>query len=199
MKEKMNALHLAKAEKLEGERQVTISRLLSNTSDDGRHGRAFEVSCARVLSNKTAVSAQGRVDVSIKMTVDGSVKYVSAECKTNGGRVDDLLNGSNKAKFVIYRLSFVQKHKATAKKPAHDEIREIPAVIIPTELFLSMLKQCNALKSVAHGGVVDGTAIQPSSKKMFLRLQEYIDNYGGSVLFDRNACYDMAEFDGLEL
>lgn len=199
MKEKMNALHLAKAEKLEGERQATISRLLSNTSDDGRHGRAFEVSCARVLSNKTSVSAQGRVDVSIKMTVNGSVKYVSAECKTNGGRVDDLLNGSNKAKFVIYRLSFVQKHKATAKKPAHNEIREIPAIIIPTEMFLSMLKQCNALKSIAHGGVVDGTAIQPSSKKMFLRLQEYIDNYGGSVLFDRNACYDMAEFDGLEL
>ena len=199
MNEKMNHLNLARMAKYEAERQATIARLLSNTADDGRYGRAFEVSCARSLSKKTAVSAQGRIDVSIKMEVNGAVKYIPAECKTNGGRVDDLLNGTNKSKFVIYQLATTQKHKATKKAEAWVEARVIPAVIIPTALFLEMLRECNALKAVAHNGVQDGIAIQCSSKKMFERLIAYVDNYGGSVVFDRDEVYSIEEFDDLEL
>lgn len=198
MKE-MNRLNIAKMEKNEALRRAEIYRILSNTEDDGREGKAFEIACARCLSAKVTVSAQNRVDVSIRMTKKGKVVYLPAECKTNGGRITDLLNGSNKAKFVIYRLRFIQKHKPTKTLPAREELREIPAVIIPTDLFLDMVKECNALKAVAHNGVQDGIALQPSSKKMFLRLQEYIENYGNSVLFDRMAEYDLAEFDGLEL
>jgi hypothetical protein len=196
---KMNRLNLARLAKYERERQETIARLLSNTADDGRFGRAFEVSCARGLSAKTTVSAQGRVDVSIKMEVNGVVKYIDAECKTNGGRIDDLLNGSNKSKFVIYKLATTQKHKATKKAEAWVEARVVPAVIIPTALFLEMLRDCNAMKAVAHNGVQDGIAIQCSSKKMYERLTAYVDNYGGSVVFDRDETYSIEEFDGLEL
>lgn len=199
MNEKMNHLNLARMAKYEAERQATIARLLSNTADDGRFGRAFEVSCARSLSAKTTVSAQGRIDVSIKMEVNGSIKYFPAECKTNGGRVDDLLNGSNKSKFVIYKLATTQKHKASKKAEAWVEARVVPAVIIPTGLFLEMLRDCKALKAVAHNGVQDGIAIQCSSKKLYERLIAYVDNYGGSVVFDRDAVYSVEEFDGLEL
>lgn len=198
-KNTMNRLNLARMAKYEEARQEAIARLLSNTADDGRHGRAFELSCARSLSAKTTVSAQGRVDVSIKMEVNGVIKYIPAECKTNGGRIDDLLNGSNKAKFVIYRLEVTQKHKATKKCEAWVEARAVPAVIIPTALFLEMLRDCKALKAVAHNGVQDGIAIQCSSKKMYERLTAYVDNYGGSVVFDRDEVYSIEEFDGLEL
>lgn len=198
-KNTMNRLNLARMEKYEAERQATIARLLSNTTDDGRFGRIFEVECARSLSAKTTVSAQGRVDVSIKMEVNGSIKYIPAECKTNGGRVDDLLNGSNHAKFVIYRLATTQKHKASKKSEAWVEPRVVPAVIIPTALFLEMLQDCKALKAVAHNGVQDGIAIQCSSKKMYERLTAYVDNYGGSVVFDRDEVYSIEEFDDLEL
>lgn len=194
--EKMNS---AKAQKLEAMRRAEIYRILSNTEDDGREGRAFEIECARSLSLKVSVSAQGRTDVSIKMHRNGKAVYLPAECKTNGGRIDSLLDGSNKAKFVIYRLRFVQKHKAGKKTEYREELRSVPAVIIPTDLFLDMVKECNAFKAVNHNGKQDGIALQPSSKKMYDRLTEYIENYGGTVLFDRNTEYDLAEFDGLEL
>ena len=194
-----NRLLTAKVAKLESARATTIHNLLANTADDGRFGRAFEVSCARPLSHKTEVSAQNRADVSIKMLVDGKIQYVHAECKTNGGRVNDLLDGSNKSKFVIYRLDTVQKHKATKKSPEWIETRTVEPVIVPTDLFLQMLKECNALKTIAHGGVVDGIGIQVSSKKMYERLTAYVNNYGEAVIFDREHVYEDWDFDGLEL
>ena len=174
-------------------RNAKSAEYLANTSDCGRFGRAFEMACARPNSRKARVSAQGRADVSIRY----NGRYVPAECKTNGGRVDDLLNGTNKSKFVIYQLSFVQKHKATKKHGAWDEVRNVPAVIVPTELFVNMLRECNALKEVRHDGVVDGIAIQPSSKQMFERLTAYIDKY--ALTFDNTADYESWMFEGVVL
>lgn len=185
--------------KFESIRNENINTILANTTDDGREGRAFELSCVRINSRKTCVSKQGKVDVSVKMEINGKIKYIPAECKTNGGRIDDLLNGKNKSTFVIYRLQFTQKHKATKTAPAREENRLVPAVIVPTDLFLQMLTECNAIKEVAHNGVVDGLAIQPSSKKMYERLTAYIDNYGDCVLFDRERTYCDYDFEGLEL
>lgn len=166
---------------------------LANTADCGRFGRAFEMACARPNSRKNRVSAQGRADVSVRY----NGRYIAAECKTNGGRVDDLLNGTNKAKFVIYQLSFTQKHKATKKHDAWDEVRNVPAVIVPTDLFLNMLRECNALKEVRHDGVVDGIAIQPSSKRMFERLTAYVENY--QLVFSNTAEYESWMFEGVAL
>ena len=185
--------------KFEQKRAEKISEILQNTADSGRFGRAFELSCARILSTKVGVSAQGQKDVSVKMEVNGKVRYISAECKINGGRVDSLLNGENKSPFIIYQLNFTQKHKATKTAPEWDEVRVIPAIIVPTELFLQMLKECNALKAICHKGVQDGIGIQCSSKKMYERLIAYIDNYGSCVLFDRERTYADFDFEGLEL
>ena len=172
---------------------------LENTADSGRMGRAFELSCARIHSKKTCVSKQGQNDISIKIEINGKIRYIPAECKTNGGRIDDLLNGTNKSPFIIYRLQFVQKHKATKKAAEWEEVRSIPAIIVPTKLFLQMIVECNALKAINHNGVQDGIGIQPSSKKMYERLTAYIDNYGDCVLFDRERTYADFDFLGLEL
>lgn len=188
--EKMNA---AKLEKLTAKRNANCARIRSNAKDSGAEGKVFEIECARPMSAKVNVSAQNRSDVHILL--DGN--YVAAECKTNGGRVDDLLNGTNKAKFVIYRLCFVQKHKASKKHPAFEEVRSIDPVIIPTALFLNMLQECNALKAVAHDGVIDGIAIQPSSKKMYERLAAYIENY--QLTFSNTAEYESWMFEGVAL
>jgi hypothetical protein len=172
---------------------------LENTADSGRFGRAFELECARPASRKSTVSKQGKTDVSVKILRNGKACYIPCECKTNGGRIDDLLSGENKSSFIIYRLEFVQKHKASKSKPEWNEVRQIPATLIPTALFLQMLKECNAIKEVAHNGIVDGLAIQPSSKKMFERLTAYIENYGESVLFNNTKAYEDWELEGLEL
>lgn len=180
------------------QRLTAIARELNNAQNPGAMGRAFELSCARAGSRKTCVSKQGKVDVSVKVVVNGKARYMPAECKTNGGRVDDLLSGSNKSAFVIYQLTFVQKHKATKKAEAWEEIRSVPAVIVPTALFLQMLTECNAIKAIAHGGVQDGIAIQPSSKRMYERLTAYTENFPDMV-FSPETTYEDWMFEGLEL
>ena len=187
---------MAKFEKIRSEK---AEKILENTADSGRFGRAFELSCARTNSAKISVSKQGQKDISVKMEINGKIRYIPAECKTNGGRIDDLLNGKNKSPFIVYRLQFIQKHKATKTAPEREEIRSIPAVIVPTELFLQMVKECNALKAINHNGVQDGIGIQPSSKKMYERLTAYIENYGDCVLFDNERTYADFDFEGLEL
>jgi hypothetical protein len=121
-----------------------------------------------------------------------------AECKVNGGRVETLLNGSNKSVFVIYELNFTQKHKATKKADAWEENRSVPALLIPTELFITMLIETNAIKEIRHGGEVDGIGIQPSSKRMFERLTAYAENFPDMV-FSPETDYEDWMFEGLEL
>lgn len=179
-------------------RTANITFELSNAENPGSKGRAFELMCARSASRKTAVSKQGQVDVSVKILVNAKARYMPAECKTNGGRVNDLLDGSNKSRFVIYKLDFIQKHKASKKAPAWEEIRSTPALLIPTALFTAMLIDCNAIKEIAHGGIVDGIAIQPSSKRMYERLTAYAENYPDMV-FSPEAVYEDWMFEGLEL
>ena len=179
-------------------RFTAIQCELNNTINQGARGRAFELMCAREKSRKTCVSKQGQVDVSVKVIINGKAKYMPAECKTNGGRVNDLLDGSNKSRFVIYKLDFTQKHKATKKADAWEEIRSTPALLIPTDLFTAMLIDCNAIKEVRHNGEVDGIAIQPSSKRMFERLIAYAENFP-DMEFSPETDYEDWMFEGLEL
>ena len=179
-------------------RYTAIQYELSNTNNQGARGRAFELMCAREKSHKVSVAKQGKTDVSVRVVINGKVRYMPAECKTNGGRVNDLLDGSNKSRFVIYKLDFVQKHKATKKAEAWEEIRSTPALLIPTNLFTAMLIECNAIKEVRHDGEVDGIAIQPSSKRMFERLIAYAENFP-DMEFSPEADYEDWMFEGLEL
>ena len=82
--------------------------------DSGYFGRVTENQCARPKSRKKCVSSAGQADVHVKY----NGRYVPAEVKTNGGRVDSLLDGSNKSKFVIYVMEYVQRHKAGKKTEA---------------------------------------------------------------------------------
>lgn len=174
------------------ERNANSARHLMNNADDGRFGRAFELACARTNSHKTSVSKQGQVDVSVKfIDGNGKVKYVPCEAKTNGGRLDELLNGS-KAKYVVYRLEFIQKHKATKTREAWDEVRTVEPVIIPKTLFLAKLKEFNAIKVINRNGEFDGYGIQVSSKKWYEWLVDY------PVKFDNESTYEEWEFEGLE-
>ena len=179
-------------------RKTAIANELSNTTNCGAYGRAFEIACARPASHKTAVAKQGKADVSVRVVVNGKVRYLPAECKTNGGRVETLLNGTNKSRFVIYELNFIQKHKATKKAEAWEEIRSVPALLIPTELFTAMLIDCNAIKEIRHNGEVDGIGIQPSSKRMYERLTAYAENFP-DMEFSPEADYEDWMFEGLEL
>ena len=185
--------------KYEKMRDEEISRILANTADPGRFGRAKELQRARKLSRKTTVSKQGKIDNYVAIRYDEKIRYIGAESKTNGGRVENILNGTQKERFVIYSLEFTQKYKATKSAPAREEKREIPDIIIPTTLFRSLLLELKRYKDMAHGGKIVGVGIQPSSKKLYERLTAYIDNYGESVLFDPDKIYDSWELEGLEI
>ena len=185
--------------KFEEIRKEEIARILANVSDPGRKGRAKELSRARKLSRKTTVSEQGKTDNHVAVRYGEKVRYVGAESKTNGGRVENILNGKQKEKFVIYSLEFTQKYKATKTSPAREELRIVPDIIIPTALFRSLLLELKCYKNIAHGGKVDGIGIQVSSKKLYERLSAYIENYGESVLFNPDKVYDSWELEDLEI
>lgn len=186
-------LNEKKAFAMDARRAAVAEKYLRNDRDDGRFGRAFELACARRLSNKTSVSKQGATDVSIKFRTAKGFRYIPVECKTNGGRVDDLISGSNKSRYVVYMMDTTQRHKATKTRGEWVEIRRLEKpVIIPTELFIEVLKRFNALKEVRHNGVVDGIAIQVSSKKLYQWLQDY------PVTFDRDSVYSVSDFEELE-
>jgi hypothetical protein len=180
-------------------REQRIAEILANVDDPGRFGRAKELLRARPNSRKTEVAKQGETDNHVAVRYGEKICYIKAESKTNGGRVDKILDGTQAEKFVIYSLHFVQKFKATKTAPAREEVRDIPDVIIPMDLFRALLLELGCYKDIAHGGIVDGIGIQPSSKKLYLRLQAYIDNYGESVLFNNTKVFDSWELEGLEL
>lgn len=185
--------------KYEKMRQARIAELLSNERDSGRFGKVDELLACRPNSKKVDVAKQGQTDNHLRICYDGKVRNVGFENKTNGGRVEKILDGSQKEAFVVYSLQFTQKHKATKKAEAWEESRTIPKVIIPTALFRSLLMELGCYKDMVHHGVVDGIGIQPSSKKLYERLTAYIENYGESVLFSTTKVYESWELEDLEI
>ena len=155
--------------KYEKARAMAIANELENAHNDGAKGRAFELSCVTASSRKTRVSAQGKADITVRFVNPATGKTYNrpAECKTNGGRigqmVKDLENG--KDGLIIYRLSY---SSSTTK----GKLREVEPIIVPFSMFYKMLNECKALKST--NGTNPEIAVQPSSKKMYLRLEEWV-------------------------
>lgn len=175
-------------------RQAKANEYLANANDCGRKGRAFELKVTLDGSAKVRVSAQGKVDVHIRlMNENGKVTYAPAEAKTNGGRVEELLNGS-KVQYVIYAMEQVavpQGKKAKAEgKPV--EYRNIAPVVIPKELFLAKLAEFNAIKVINRNGEPEGYGIQVTSKKWYEWLAEY------PVIWEQGYTYEPWMFEGLE-
>ncbi len=172
--------------KYQAMREAEIARHLANAEhDDGARGRAFELACASAYSRKTRVAKQGQADVYIKFG-RGTVR---AEVKTNGGRIEGLRSASA-PRFVIYRLRFVQKHKAGKNTEAWDEVREIDPVLIPTAVFLAALDRFHATKST--NGKNPEEAIQVSSKKFFEWLLDWPIPYSPDLRYTED------DFEGLE-
>ena len=185
--------------KYEKMRQEKIAEILSNERDSGRYGKVDELLSCRPNSRKVDVAKQDKTDNYFRVTDNGKTRNVGFENKINGGRVEKILNGTQKEKFVVYSLQFTQKYKATKKCGPRTEERIIPKVIIPTDLFRNLLLELGCYKEQRHNGKVDGIGIQPSSKQLYERLTAYIENYGDSVLFSRTKVYESWEFEGLEL
>lgn len=172
--------------KFETIRNAEIMRHAANIGhDDGAHGRIFELACASAYSRKTHVSKQGQADVYIHYERGN----YAAECKTNGGRIA-ALRKPNAPKFVIYRLDFVQKHKASKSGPAWNEERHIDPVLIPTAVFLAALDRFGATKST--NGTNPEEAIQVSSKKWFEWLLDW------PIPYEPGLHYTADDFEGLE-
>lgn len=194
-KKTIDELNAAKAARNDARRADSIAYYLSNSADDGRHGKAFEVACSRPLSMKTRLAKQGETDVSVKFDVDGKVRYIAVEAKTNEGRVDSLLNGKNHSKYVVYRLNFTQKHKGGKSGPWEEE-KVVGPLIIPTHVFVAALRQFNAVHAIRNKKSGDGIAIQKTNKLFYEWLVYYNIQYG--LKFDRNETYYLSDFDGVE-
>lgn len=167
-------------------REAEIQRHTANIGHNpGAAACAFELMCASPYSRKTRVSKQGQADVFIHFE-NGNW---AAEVKTNGGRIESLRK-PRAPKFVIYKLDFVQKHKAGKNTPAWDEERHIDPVLIPTAVFLAALDRFGATKST--NGRNPEEAIQPSSKKFFEWLLDW------PIPYEPGLHYTAADFEGLE-
>lgn len=175
-------------------RDAEKARILANEKDYcGRNGRANELEHTNTKSRKTTVSAQDEIDVYIKIRKNGKVRYIGAENKTNGGRINKLYEKSA-PKYVIYQMinAKIPQSKSAKAKGIPQEIRNTPAVIIPTKLFLATLEKFNAVKDMAHDGVKDGLGVQVSNKPFYLWLLDY------PVLWEKDHTYEEWEFEGLE-
>lgn len=172
--------------KYEKIRESEILRHAENIGrDDGARGRIFEITCASVHSRKTRVSKQGQADIYIHFERGN----YAAECKTNGGRIGSLRK-PKAPRFVVYQLDFVQKHKASKTRDAWEEVRHVPAVLIPTEVFLAALDRFGATKST--NGKNPEEAIQVSSKKFYEWLLDW------PIPYTPGLHYTADDFEGLE-
>ena len=163
----------------------------SNYKGDGVMGCCAEVLTATRHSKKFTVSNAGKNDCILNYrSASGYVVPVQVERKTSGGRIQTLETEYSKAekiqgKYVVYSMDVCNKGTSYLR-------RYVPAVVIPRKLFLDKLQEFGAIKTVSHGGQVDGYAIQVTKKAWYLWLSDW------PIVYDRNAVYCEDDFDGLE-
>lgn len=124
--------------------------------NSGAFGNAHEKLTRRHASHKTTVAKWGKADITVM--IDG--KLTNAEAKTNGGRIDGI-----NMEYTVYTLCV---HNSQADI-------DIQPKVMRTETFINALYDMGAVKQVRHGGVVDGIAIQPLSRKLWAWLDEQLD------------------------
>ena len=156
-------------------RKANALRHFANIDNDcGAVGRIREILDKSIHSTARNFAKQGKADCFV--WVDG--KRYNAERKTNGGRVGSLY-GKKAPAFVVYSMDIDNASTAHQR-------RVIEPVVMRTSLFLAILEDCGALKST--NGTNPETAIQVSSKKLFLALQEY------TLTYDPNRRYTAEDF-----
>lgn len=175
---------MAKTTKFDNARNEMIKRLLANEKDDGRFGRAFEVECQGHYSRKTGVAVAGKADIHILI----DMMPRPAECKTNGGRVESLY-AEGAPKWVIYRMDAKQKRHSKALGEFYVNW-EVPAKVIPTNVFLAALERHNAVKST--NGTNPERAIQVFNRGFWEWLRAW------PIEFEKGRNYHTADFAGLD-
>lgn len=145
---------------------------IGNSNCDGKLGKLFEMA---LNTNAVAVKTQGQVDKYLTMINNGKKVKRTVEIKTNGGRIDNILD----SKYVIYAMDICNSCTKGVR-------RTTPAIICKSTTFMEMLNKCNAIKTIAHKGVVDGLAIQVSSKKLFEMLLAYPIKYEMGKTYNEN-------------
>lgn len=160
-------------------RAQEMRRYLAHPSD-GTYGRIEELASCTSKSRKSKVSNQAQDDTHIKFrTASGKIRYASAERKTNGGRISNLLN-AGAPEFVIYSMCV---HNSLVNY-------DVEKKVFPTRVFIEMLRTVNAIKST--NGTHPELAIQSSSKKLYTIVSEW------PIVYDRDATYTEDDFEGLE-
>lgn len=147
--------------------------------DDGAVGRIREILAKSTYSKQRNFAKQGATDCFVWVTVDGKPRKYRAERKTNGGRIESLLS-ANAPAYVVYSMDICNASTSNQR-------RVIEPIVLKTEFFLSLLEECNATKCT--NGKHPETAIQVSSKKLFLALADY------PIPYDPNARYTPDDFD----
>lgn len=145
-----------KSDLLKAEKAWNLYTRATLNGDSGAFGKAREILSRRPNSRKARVSGRNESDITFKL--DG--KLAKAECKTSGGRINDI-----KDKYIVYSLSV---HNSTGDK-------DISARIIRSDVFIAKLYELNAVKTVRHNGVIDGLAIQPAKRALWAWLEEQLE------------------------
>lgn len=156
--------------------------------DNGAAGRVFELKNARDGSLKCGISKGKQADNYISiLQADGSKIRYELESKTNGGRVDEVMEKLARGRefFVAYSLSICNKNTS-------GKIREAEPIVCPASLFIAALEECGALKAVnGRDGQQNGIAIQSSKKSWF----EWVTDF--PVKWDKD--WEYSWFDFVEL
>lgn len=153
--------------------------------DNGAAGRVFELMNARDSSTKCGVSKGKQADnyISVIQPNGSKIRY-ELESKTNGGRVNEVMEKLARGRefFVAYSLSIC--NKSTGNK-----VRETAPIVCPASTFIAALEECGALKTVnGKDGIPNGIAIQVTKKAWF----SWVDSY--PVKWDRDFDYSWFDF-----
>lgn len=134
-----------------------------------------EIAARRPGSKLEGLSDASRADTYIMYQAEGWTRAmpIRAEVKTNGGRINHLFDNT-RDKFVIYAMDVCNKNTQYFR-------RQVPAKIIPLGLFLQVVNQLNAWKTISHKGKINGIALQHTIKPFYLWLADYPIEYSNTT------------------
>lgn len=170
--------------KAENERLEKAFYYLENINDS-TFGRLEELFSCTTHSRKNAVALQNAPDTFIKWkNENGKTVNRPAEVKTNGGRIGKMIERLQNGKDTLFIYSLDICNSGTGQ-----QVRKIEPILCYFSQFYEMLLETNAIKET--NGKNNELAIQPTSKKMFDRLQDWF------IPYEPNTIYSEDDLDGL--
>lgn len=140
----------------------------NDETQNGANGIRFEFECHSSRDRRDKIGKKKNDDISVYIDLgNGYCRKERAECKTNGGRIDNIINAVERGDefMVIYELALM--NSTTGGKYVY-----VPAVYCPASKFIEILTECKAIKTVNKNGEFDGYAIQPSKRDFWKALEQ---------------------------